>query len=114
MHLGLLRALDDSRSSRFVMALSARQRPEPGKDLNLKRKGLTVSPRGGPVFSTTGLGSPHWTRFELSRPKTRSARTTPIAFRPMTSAQSRRTHPDWVPRRDGSRTTRKRAHSDRE
>ena len=40
------------------MALSAQQRPEPRKDSNLKRKGLTVSPRGGPVFSTARVLAP--------------------------------------------------------
>src|ERR1035438_6201931 len=34
----------------------------------------------------------------------RSARTTPIAFRPMVSPQNRRPHPDWAPRLDDSRT----------
>jgi hypothetical protein len=59
-------------------------------------------------------GSPHWTRFELSRPKTRTARTNSIALRPMTSAQNRRTHPDWAPSRDYSRTTREPATSNRQ
>jgi hypothetical protein len=49
-------------------------------------------------------GSPVWIHFELLRPKTGSARTTPIAFRPMASAQNRRTHPDWAPSKDESRT----------
>src|ERR1035437_5089533 len=54
------------------------------------------------------------TRFELLRRKTRSARTTPIAFRPMTSVQDRRTHPDWAPSKDESRTTREPATPNRQ
>ena|ERR1035437_8196328 len=52
------------------------------------------------------IGSPVWTRFELLRLKARSSRTTSIAFRSMTSIPNRSTHPDWVPSRDESRTTR--------
>lgn len=54
-------------------------------------------------------GSPHWTRFELSRPKARSARTTLIAFRPMAYAQGWHTHPDWVPSKDYCRIPRRTA-----
>src|SRR5208283_982876 len=60
MHPGLPRALDDSATLlRFVMAISPLQRPEPRKDSNLKRKGLTVSPRGGLVYSRARVLAPH-------------------------------------------------------
>src|ERR1035441_6076482 len=49
-------------------------------------------------------GSPHWTRFELLWPEARSARTTPIAFRPMTYARGGYLRPAWAPRLDPSRT----------
>src|SRR5450759_4083776 len=56
--------------------------------------------------SLLSYGSPQWTRFELLRPKTRSARTTLIAFGPVRSEQNRRSHPAWAPSRDGIRTKR--------
>src|SRR5258707_1183939 len=52
-----------------------------------------------------GSGSPPWTRFELLRLRTGSARTESSLLVSTTSAPIGCGHPDWVPKEDQTRTS---------